>query len=628
MPVLSVVICARATFSCFYSYDSILRFYAFYAFYFYAHTKHPPISISLQMRGRRVSKEDRLAEVASNGRAFYDRSKGADKRRKMEAERSKRLDRPDLVLQQRFIWTKDMEEELKYIQFKLRGGTVKKEEPETAKLGWGVKEPDAIEQERRKSIVDVGPTGTGQSGVVKQIDPEEFKKKLRDWKVDMYDDSQWDVFGDKTEALQKARRVEMKQASRKLLEEAQGKKVDKYSDVPEPVTRPGDVAKSIFRLKQGLYRGGKASWFNSTIGDIGAAEPGLSLYLLFLRSLSLYFICAFVLSMPVLAMYSNGKGLPGDMNDILGIGSFSFANLGLHQANADSMYCKEHPKVCAGAATPGTRTDPSTEEALMMISSLDWYCTVLFVLVTMFLDEQIRRHERYRNHSMPPCPSKYTVFVQGLPPDITAMRLRNFLHRRYNMLEGHATWPMNFGCFGAKSLNTPSTGSGAVNDAKRVVIAGKKRNFKDLQTPKDKDLFWKVQDEKGSTCYRPMTDMRHLKGTDAMRQDWKHSWVVDVQLAYANGDYIKTQLWYTKIRQRFDFLKSLAEEFTSLESLKQMRVKQCKWSVQQCERKLKHEAAAAHKAEKDKKRQMMSQQNFIDLEGSNVQPKCMGRYVR
>ncbi len=220
-----------------------------------------------------------------------------------------------------------------------------------------------------------------------------------------------------------------------------------------------EVAKE--HAKKQLWKQGSTDFFKTTAHDMSGLGVGFQLYFTLLDKLSLLFLALTALSFPSIIANASGTAVPTVSIDTFYFAVFTLGNQGTgceidskdegsHRSSIFGMTCNIPCDDESSQCILGTAISSTT------VSYVLTFCEgVTFILLVWFvhfsLPNSIKMFKSIRD-SMVPSAARYTVFVRGLPPDVTKVEVADFFSERYDLAKRQPSFPLGVSEEGIRRL--------------------------------------------------------------------------------------------------------------------------------------------------------------------------------
>lgn len=225
------------------------------------------------------------------------------------------------------------------------------------------------------------------------------------------------------------------EVSRAMAKEARRAKINKFAyegldedDDPRPWVPP-TIARSYRERHDNIFASGTAPYCSTQERDFAVMGVGVSLYFRLLRTLASFFALATLLYIPALIIFSNGSRIPNSFMDPISAATLTLGNIGSRELAA-----AEQSAIVGSNPAFATLGDLvlSGYEASYVVSFLDLGVLVLFtVLLVVFaqrIDKDVDDAERHVVRAR-----DFTIYVRGLPGDISEGEVRDFFSERFSL---------------------------------------------------------------------------------------------------------------------------------------------------------------------------------------------------
>jgi RNA recognition motif-containing protein len=306
------------------------------------------------------------------------------------------------------------------------------------------------------------------------------------------------------------------------------------------------------------YYAGQASFWGTSLRDLNSLGVGVSLHFRILVYLGFFFLFATVLALPVFYFAFTGQRNPLDEMDPARFAILSVGNISPNAALANGTI-----------PTPGLFTDGVTTRTLsLIITAYDFVLAVSFILFFIYLRWRIYSIAQKVDRILVTA-GDYSVYVTGLPRDVTEDEVREHFNDRYDLYRGDWVFPSNFWhcylgrkMFMRRKMTTDALLNLSVNDGVLEAIDGLDSKNASV-TPSNGGLEKK---QKGQDALRRRLYDEDvypvLDATNTGKSEYLNQWVAEVTLTRANGRVIMAYQSQLKLIQRIRSARAAAKKYS------------------------------------------------------------------
>ena len=172
---------------------------------------------------------------------------------------------------------------------------------------------------------------------------------------------------------------------------------------------PPTKERSMESLKHNMFRGGKASVWNTSVQEINALGVGVGLYFKYLLYLIKLFGMMTIFGLPALIFFSQGKRVSAESADFLNLVSLSLGNAGDPALDcsivSNNLNCNVTMVEVFGFTFP-------SHHMSYVVTACDWMYSLIFFISVLYWQHNVSKTASHANE-MAVSPKDYTVMVTG-----------------------------------------------------------------------------------------------------------------------------------------------------------------------------------------------------------------------